>query len=54
MKGIDVSIQAITNKGVRSGGEPFVIERASKTLRKCFGGNVEGRNPDPTKKKGIK
>ena len=28
--------------------------RASKTLRKCFVGNVEGRNPDPTTKERIK
>ena len=52
MKGIDVSIQAITNKG--SGVEEnhnlvrnTAYKGASRILRKCFVGNVEDRNPDP-------
>jgi hypothetical protein len=50
MMGLDITIQAITNKesGVKEN------HRASRTLRKCFRGNVEGRSPDSKERNKMK
>ena len=50
MMGLDVTIQAITNK--ESGVKEYL--RASRTLRKCFRGNVEGRSPDSKERNKMK